>query len=292
MNTIRRYTCAALLGAAAFVLLPSPSCPAPTEMEPNDDPAAEGYSGQMTLPAAPFLFTIDGSVSGAGDLDVFNLVHNGAQNTAVVLMDGFASSPVLQSSHPVTNPGDQVSRIFPYALRLIPGWTLLPPAEDNPNYTGVGSPAIETADNYTIRIASPGTRPSKVTASAVFKEATGGDSFKVAMSYAAALGLSPGSSEVRIHVRDFSVVLQASEFQSNGAGTVHKYTGTGALRKVIWKSKKGSISLLGKGMNFAAAPTEGSFPIAVVSDRGGIAEDVDGVRKVTSGSTKITLKRK
>lgn len=287
----RRLILAALAAAAVAPAFAPDRCPAPVEVEPNDDPSDEGYAGQVTLPSLPFLHEIQGTLSGGADVDVFEL-SSGATSRAVVVMEGFTGAPFLQATHSVSAPGDQVARSFPYGLRVVTGWSLFPTQDERPNFVGVVDGALEEADDYSLRVAAPAGSVSRVSAKGVFKATPGKDTCKVRLDYDPVVPLGPGATEVRVYLRDYAESIPAASFVPSKAGTKFTYKSKAGIRKLTWDAKKGIVSIAAKGFDFGAEPVDGSFPIAVLSDRGGLASDADGVLKAGKASTRITVKVK
>ncbi len=292
MHRFRSVPTLACLGALAAALLPSPVL-APTESEPNDDPAAEGYAGALPLPSAPTTLAVDGILDDADDVDAFRL--DAATATPALLMaTGFTASLHLQGIHSPGAPGDGVATAFPYPLRYVAGYSILDVEDGRLNLVGVSSSTLDGPAGYLLRVVTPGTRATASTVTCVFKDAAGADSFKARLDYDPSLALGPGTTgDVEVRVRDFSALLPASAFKANRSGTkfVFKAPAPG-VTKCSWNTKKGIVTLAAKRIDFTAPPTESSLPCIVLSEAGGVADTPAGSIKAGAASTKISGRRK
>ncbi len=281
-----------VLAAAAVAFHPSRALAPFTETEPNDDPSAPGYAGALVLAGAAGLDDVGGDLSSGTDVDAY-VLSTPAPGSAALVATGFTPPLSLQASHGFF--GLIVASPRPYAFRGLFGFRVDDAAGPAPHLAVLAFSQEEGSNPYTLRVCRPGLDAAKASASAVFRDAAGGDSFKARLSYDRAVFLGPGASgDVLVFFRDRQESIPASSFEVNGAGTVFKYRAPDAagVRSVTWNAKKGTIALAAAGLDLAADPVEGSLPVAVLGPLGGVGADLDGAVKAGAKSTKVSGKRK
>ena len=288
MHRSLRFTLVAAAAAAAL-LLPGAAF-APTETEPNDDPSAGDYVGAVPVSAAPAVETVDGTLADGDDVDVFSLT-TAADGPAVVLLTGYTDSVSFQALHSPGHLGDFADPGWPYAFRAAFGWTLLAPAAAKANRVGIAQSTAAGANAYLLRVVRPGPEATIASAKAVFKEAAASDSFQAKLRYPIDHDIGPGTSgTVDVYFRDFHAALPAADFVANRSGTRFTWKGgVAGVRKVVWDSARGSITVTATKVDLASPPTEGSLPVAVVSGEGGSGRALAGTPK---GTTRVRISAK